>query len=102
MTIFKRGLKKKIKEKLAFDGAYLKDLDALIKRSIELDDAIYERYQERRFDGRGRKSKGGYSEKSEFRSQPQPNRRREPQDYYGPAPIEIDSANKKWKPKIKK
>ena len=44
MTMFKRGLKKEVKEKLAFDGVYLKDLDALVKRSIELDDVIYEKH----------------------------------------------------------
>ena len=53
MTMFKRGLKEEIKKKLAFDKIYFKDLDALIKRSIELDDIIYERHQKRRFDGRG-------------------------------------------------
>ena len=101
MTMFKCGLKKEVKEKLVFDGAYLKDLDALIKRSIELNNVIYERHQERRFNRRGRKGKGGYSERSKFRSQPQLNRRRELQGYYGPALMEIDSANKKWKPKVK-
>ena len=76
MTIFKRGLKKEVKEKLVFDKVYLKDLDALIKRSIELDNTIYERHQKRRFDGRGRKSKSGYSERNEFRLQP--NQHKEP------------------------
>ena len=71
--MFKRGLKKEVKEKLAFDKIYLKDLDALVKRSIELNDIIYEIHLERRFDGRGRKGKNGYSERSEFRPQPQSN-----------------------------
>ena len=69
MTMFKRSLKEKVKEKFAFYGAYLKDLDALVKRSIELDDTIYERHQKRRFDGKRRKGKGDYTERSEFRPQ---------------------------------
>jgi hypothetical protein len=38
MSMFERGLKDKVKERLAFDGAKCKDLDELIARAIDLDD----------------------------------------------------------------
>ena len=71
--MFRRGLKEEVKKKLAFDGTYLKDFDALIKRSIKLDNAIYERYQKRRFDRKKYKNRDGYVKRSEFRFQPPSN-----------------------------
>ena len=42
MTMFRRGLKENVREKLLFHGGKIEDLDDLVKESIAIDDALYE------------------------------------------------------------
>ena len=51
MTIYRRGLKDNIKDKLMRTGARLDDLDSLIKESIEIDDKLFKRQMEKKHDG---------------------------------------------------
>ena len=55
MVMFRRGLKDQIKEELSRAEITLdppENLSALIERAIEVDDNLYERMQEKRYDGR--------------------------------------------------
>ena len=100
MTMFRRGLKDKVKDELMRDGAISSNLLSLIERAIALDDAIYEREMERKHDERSFGRVDSYEGSSSF----QP-RQSESNNYsssqftnngnLGPAPMELDSAHKK-------
>lgn len=52
MTIFRRGLKDKVKEELIRAGEDIDNLISLVKVSIDLDDKLYELNIEKRHDHR--------------------------------------------------
>jgi hypothetical protein len=56
--MFRRGLKDSVKDELIRDGRANKDLDELIRTAINLDNKLYERNIERRYDTRVRGSAG--------------------------------------------
>ena len=49
MTIYRRSLKENVKDELIRAGIKIEDLDDLICTSIEIDDNLYERAIERRY-----------------------------------------------------
>ena len=51
IIIYRRGLKDNIKDELMRTGARLDDLDILIKESIEIDDKLFERQMEKKYNG---------------------------------------------------
>ena len=54
MTMFRQGLKPKVKEELMRTGARIDTLDDLINTAIDIDVSLYELYQELRDDPRAR------------------------------------------------
>ena len=59
MTMYRRGLKENVKDELMRAGMKIEDLNDLIRASIEIDDNLYERTIERRYNVAPR-SKLGY------------------------------------------
>ena len=93
MSMFRRGLKDNVKDELIRWGGELKDLNQLIEAAVELDDKLYERAMEKRYDGSGGRAGTftGYS--SERRGGPRfsnRNRNQGKANYYGPMPMELD------------
>jgi len=50
MTMFRRGLKDNLKDEIMRDGRTLSDMSDLIEVAIDLDDKLYERAMEKRYD----------------------------------------------------
>jgi hypothetical protein len=50
MTIYRRSLKENVKDELIRAGIKIENLDKLIRVTIEIDDNLYERAIERRYD----------------------------------------------------
>jgi hypothetical protein len=50
MTMFRRGLKDNLKDELMRDGKSISDMFDLIMIVIDLDDKLYERAMEKRYD----------------------------------------------------
>ena len=66
MTMFRRGLKDNVKDELIRDRRRIDSLERLIKAVINIDDKLYERAIEKRFDDpRGRA--GTYTGRLEYR-----------------------------------
>ena len=59
MTMYRRGLKENVKDELIRASMKIEDLNNLIRTSIEIDDNLYERAMERRYDVAPR-GKSGY------------------------------------------
>lgn len=91
MTMFRRGLKNEVKDEIMRYGGKIDTLTTLIEAAIELDDKLYDRAMERRYDG-PRERAGtftGYS--SKHREKPRfHNRNQGKANYYGPMPMELD------------
>ena len=86
--MFRRRLKKNVKDELIRDGRLIKDLNDLICATIDIDDKLYERVMERRHDinPRGRLGFILYNSNKKFNN----NRNRNNNNYYGPMPMELD------------
>jgi hypothetical protein len=50
MTMYRRGLKENVKDELIRTSEKIENLDKLIRITIEIDDNLYERAMERRYD----------------------------------------------------
>jgi len=50
MTMFRRGLKDNLKDEIMRDGKFISDMFDLIEVAIDLDDKLYERAMEKRYD----------------------------------------------------
>jgi len=50
MTMFRRGLKDNLKDEIMRDGRSISDMSDLIEVAIDLDDKLYERAMEKRYD----------------------------------------------------
>ena len=50
MTMYRRGLKENVKDELIRAGMKIESLDDLIRTTIEIDDNLYERAIEKRYD----------------------------------------------------
>ena len=97
-TMYRRGLKEGVKDELMRYGGQIADMEDLIKASIELDDKLYERAMEKRYDGEPRGKAGTYTK------DPAPRYRgggggrfggKKPVDNYGPAPMELGLTQKR-------
>ena len=53
MIIYRRGLKNSVKNKLIRTGAKINNIDYLIEKAIDIDDKLYKRSIERRYNNRG-------------------------------------------------
>jgi len=98
MTMFRRELMENIKDELMHDGRDLTDMKDLIEVSIELDDKLYERAMEKRFDQSNHGEAGtffgltsGYQGEKPCSS----NNRYSNPDHRGPAPMELDSVQRR-------
>lgn len=85
MTMYKRGLKESVKDELMRSGASLGTLELLMREAIDIDDRLYERAMEKRYDG-GRgisfgKERQGYHRKVDT-------------DHLGGDPMELDVLTK--------
>jgi hypothetical protein len=103
--MYRRGLKEEVKDELMRYSARTDSLNLLIQASIEIDDRLYERRMEKKYDGKGRYD-------PEFRNNNRPNigkfrprgqfnrydnnRRQEP--YYGAQPMELDNTQRSARP----
>lgn len=92
MTMFRRELKDNLEDEIMRDARSITDISDLIEVAIHLDDKLYERAMEKRFDqphGRAGTFFGptpGYQQGGTRSNQ----KYRNP-DYRGPAPMELDS-----------
>jgi len=50
MTMFRRDLKDNLKDEIMRDGQFISDMFDLIEVAIDLDDKLYERAMEKRYD----------------------------------------------------
>ena len=88
--MFKRGLKDNIKDKLIYDGRSYKSLIEIIEITINLDNKLYKRAIEKRYNGGPTSNAGRYSRRSFGRynsSKPKGSRG----SYFGPILMELDS-----------
>jgi hypothetical protein len=98
IMMFRQGLKENLKDELMCDGRELLNMKVLMEVAIEIDDKLYERAMEKRFDqpNHGREetffgpTSGYYGGKSRSNT----NRYSNP-DYRGPAPMELDSTQRR-------
>ena len=98
MTMYRRGLKDNVKDELMRDGRVIDSMDELTKAAIEIDNKLYERAMEKRYDG-GNQGRAGF-----IPDRPIGNFRKggnrfgngnANRDQYGPAPMELDSTERK-------
>ena len=93
MVMYKRGLKDGVKDELMRTSAYINTLSALITMSIDIDDKLYERAMERKYDGgqKGTPRENSQPHRAEhgYFSKQQRNHWKHP-DPYGHTPIELD------------
>lgn len=94
MVMFKKGLKKEVKEELMRTGATLDNLEDLIQESIDIGEKLYELKQELRDDGRYKSSRSyssrgyvGVVPESQHQRRPNANRKA----YRDPDAMEIDN-----------
>ena len=66
ITIFRRRLKDNVKDELIKDGRRIDTLERLIKAAIDIDDKLYERVIEKRYDDL-RSRAGTYIRSSDYR-----------------------------------
>jgi hypothetical protein len=100
MEMYRRGLKDEVKDELIRYPAYLNDIQQLYAASIEIDDRLYERRMEKKYDGKGRHdietnnrpNIGKFRPRGNFNKYDNRNRRQEP--YYGPQPMELDNTQR--------
>ncbi len=50
MTMFRQGLKDNLKDEIMRDGRSMSDMKELIEVAVDLDDRLYERAIEKRYD----------------------------------------------------
>lgn len=93
MTMFRRGLKTKIKDELARTGASIETLHELTQEAIRIDDTWYERYLEDKYDRNQAPiyAKGGARYDTSQTSARNGNNRG---TYLGPMPMELDAITK--------
>jgi hypothetical protein len=85
MIIFRNGLKDDVKDKLIRTGALLQTISALILESIRLDDMLYDRKMEKKYNYY-RHKKGYLGNRGFFKASNQYTKL----DPYGHTPIELD------------
>jgi len=96
MTMFRRGLKDNLKDEIMRDGRFISDMSDLIEVAIDLDDKLYERAMEKRYDqphGRAGTFFGPTIEYHQGGSRS--NQKYSNPDYRGPAPMELDSTQRR-------
>jgi len=101
MTMFRRGLKDSVKDQLMNHGGTLDTLKDLTEAAIEIDDRLYERALERKYDSKVGGTAGftpDYGRNRGYHSKPN-NQSNKP--YYGPQPMELDATQKGQKIKGK-
>ncbi|GIZ39173.1 hypothetical protein CKM354_000256400 [Cercospora kikuchii] len=94
MTMFRRGLKDSVKDQLMNHGGTLDTLKDLTEAAIEIDDRLYERALERKYDSKVGGTAGftpDYGRNRGYHSKPN-NQSNKP--YYGPQPMELDATQK--------
>ena len=92
MTIYRRGLKEQVKDELIRLGIVLESLDELQKEAIRINDNLFERAMEKRYNGGvTRSGTSGYRFGRNFDL----NHRKKIFDPYSPMPMEIDTMKRK-------
>jgi len=95
MTMFKRDLKKNVKDELMRSDARFDTIQTLVKIAIDVDDKLYERAMKKRYDqpqGRAGISFGPtveyHAKRDHFKKYSNP-------DYRGPAPMKLNSTQRR-------
>jgi len=93
--MFKRDLKKNIKNELMRSGARFDIIQTLVKIAIDVDDKLYKRAMKKRYDQPHKKAEiffestiEYYAKKDQFKKYSNP-------DYRGPASIELNSTQRR-------
>ena len=100
MTMFRQGLKPKVKEELMHTSARIDTLDDLINTAIDIDVSLYELYQELRDDPRARVTNDRRPPRNSWQpNRYQPNTGRGVHNntrsgYYGPEAMDLSNINK--------
>ncbi|CAA77890.1 putative gag homologue [Cladosporium fulvum T-1 virus] len=94
-VMYRRGLKEHVKDELMRDGRKIDGLGDLVQVTIDLDDKLYERAMERRYDSKV-SGKAGYTPGYDNRNRGFNDNYNKPKDkpYYGPQPMELDVTEK--------
>jgi len=96
MEMYRRGLKDEVKDELMRSNATIEEMGDLTSEAIRIDDMLYERRMERKYDNsRGRKIEVG---RPNYQANVGRHRRgggRREQPYYGPQPMELDNVQRK-------
>ena len=88
--MFRRGLKEQVKDELMRDGRTIRNLTELIEIAIDLDDKLYERAVERKYDSRPGGRSGYIPKYPTYRAG-------RPADPYGHDPMELNITEKEGK-----
>lgn len=96
MTMYRRGLKENVKDELMRDGQDYGSLAELIEITIRLDDKLYERAMEKRFDGEPKGRAGSYHPKGPSGSyRTKGSNYSNSSSYPGTTPMELDSTERR-------
>ena len=90
ITMFKRGLKDNVKDELMRDGRTYETLTEIMEIAVDLDDKLYERAMEKRYDGGPTSNAGRYSARPFRGHNSSKPKRGSGGSYYGPMPMELD------------
>lgn len=90
MVMFRRGLKENLKDELMRDGRELLNMKDLIEVAIEIDDKLYERTMEKRFDQPHGKAGTFFGPTTGYHAKGNHSKKYSNPDYRGPAPMELD------------
>ena len=105
--MYRRGLRKQVKDELMRDERAYETLDELIEIFIDLDDKLYERAMKKKYDGEPKGRAGTYSDRlpSLYHEESSFDRGRRVDGHAGIVPMELDStvrSNKGKNPKAKR
>jgi len=96
MIMFRRGLKDNLKDEIMRDGRSISDMFDLIEVAIDLDDKLYERAMEKRYDQPHERAGTFFGSTTEYhQGESRSNQKYSNPDYRGPAPMELDSTQRR-------
>lgn len=93
--MFRRGLKDNLKDEIMRDGRSMSDMTDLIEVAVDLDDRLYERAIEKRYDQPHGRAGTFFGPTTGYHAGGSRSNRYSNPDYRGPAPMELDSTQRR-------
>ena len=95
MTMFKRDLKKNVKDELMRSGARFDTIQTLVKIAIDVDDKLYERAMKKRYNQFHERAGIFFGPTVDYHAKRDHFKKYSNPDYRGPAPMELDSTQRR-------